>query len=141
MAGRPMPFRNPAGYSGLRENLIALIASLTQFLQSRLQLAAQESKAAGRRVVIIVACAIIAAMLSLIGSIFLIVFAIVGIAHLLQISWIWVALVVALLHFAGALLCLIIARAQVKHPVFPETKSVLKEDTEWLKNLDQKRSA
>ena len=141
MAGRPMPFRNPAGYSGLRENLIALIASLTHFLQSRLQLAAQESKAAGRRVVIIVACAIIAAMLSLIGSIFLIVFAIVGIAHLLQISWIWVALVVALLHFAGALLCLIIARAQVKHPVFPETKSVLKEDTEWLKNLDQKRSA
>ena len=90
---------------------------------------------------IIVTCAIIAAMLSLIGSIFLIVFAIVGIAHLLQISWIWVALVVALLHFAGALLCLIIARAQVKHPVFPETKSVLKEDTEWLKNLDQKRSA
>jgi uncharacterized membrane protein YqjE len=141
MAGRPMPFRNPAGYSGLRENLIALIASLTQFLQSRLQLAAQESKAAGKRVVTIVACAIVAAVLSLIGAIFLIVFIIVGIAHLLHVSWIWVALVVALLHFAAALLCLIIARAQVKHPLFRETKSVLKEDTEWLKNLDQKKSA
>jgi len=140
MAGRPMPFRNPAGYSGLRENLTALIASLVQFLQTRLRLAAQESKAAGRRVDAIVACTIVAATCAMLGSIFLIVFVIVGVARLLHISWIWVALVVALLHFAVALLCLIIARAQVKHPIFRETKSVLKEDTEWLKNLDQKRS-
>ena len=140
MAGRPMPFRNPAGYSGLRENLTALVASLVQFLQSRVQLAAQESKAAGRRVATIVACTIVAAATAMLGSIFLIVFAIVGVARLLHISWIWVALVVALLHFVVALLCLIIARAQVKHPLFRETKRVLKEDTEWLKNLDQKRS-
>jgi uncharacterized membrane protein YqjE len=141
MAGRPMPFRNPAGYSGLRENLTALIASFAQFLQSRLHLAAQESKAAGRRVLVIVICAITAALFALLGSVFLIVFAIVGLAHLLHISWIWIALIVALLLFAGALLCLIIARTQVKHPLFRETKSVLKEDTEWLKNLDRTRSA
>ncbi len=141
MAGRPMPFRNPAGYSGLRENLTALIASIAQFLQSRVRLAAQESKAAGRRVAAIVVCSLLAAGCAMLGSVFLIVFAIVGVARLLHISWIWVALVVALLHFAAALFCLIIARAQVKHPLFRETKSVLREDTEWLKNLDQKRSA
>ena len=31
MAGRPMPFRNPAGHAGLRQNLISFAASLTQF--------------------------------------------------------------------------------------------------------------
>ena len=53
---------------------------------------------------------------------------------------IWVALGFALLHFGAVLLCLIIARAQVKHPLFRETSSVLKEDTRWLKNLDQSKA-
>ena len=139
--GRPMQFRNPAGYAGLRENLIAFFTSLAQFLQSRLRLATQESKAAGRRILVVVACALIAAALTLFGYVFLVVFAIVGIARLLETSWLWVALAVALLHFGGALLCLVIARTQVKHPMFRETANVLKEDSEWLKNLDQKKTA
>ncbi|MGB8341877.1 MAG: phage holin family protein [Chthoniobacterales bacterium] len=140
MAGRPMPFRNPAGYGGLRQNLLALIASLTQFFQSRLQLAAQESKAASRHLIVLVACAVAAAALLFFGYVFLIVFVVVGIAHLCAVSWIWIALIFALLHFIAALLCLVVARAQVKHPMFRETASVLKEDTEWLKNLDQKKT-
>jgi len=40
MAGRPMPLRNPAGHAGLLQTLRALVASLTQFLESRLKLAA-----------------------------------------------------------------------------------------------------
>ena len=55
------------------------------------------------RIVTLVACAVIALVLTLTGYVFLIVFAIVGIAHLLGVSWIWVSLVVALIHFAGAL--------------------------------------
>jgi uncharacterized membrane protein YqjE len=140
MAGRPMPFRNPAGYGGLRQNLIALVASLTQFFQSRLQLAAQESKAAARHLIVLVACAVAAAAFLFFGYVFLIVFVVVGIARLFAVSWIWIALVFALLHFIAALLCLVVARAQVKHPMFRETASVLKEDTEWLKNLDQKKT-
>ena len=137
MAGRPMPFRNPAGHQGLRQSLTALIASLTRFLQSRFQLAARESKAAVRHLVTIVACLVAAAVLILFGWVFLIIFVIVGVAHLIGISWIWTTLVIALLHFGIALFCLIIARAQLKHPLFCDTASVLKEDTEWLKNLDQ----
>jgi ABC-type multidrug transport system permease subunit len=138
--GRPTPFRNPVGYAGLRENLVAFFASLAQFLQSRIQLAAQESKAAGRRLIVIIACAATAAALMFFGYVFFVVFAIVGLARLLGTSWIWVTLVVALLHFAGALLALVIARTQVKHPMFRETASVLKEDSEWLKNLDRKKT-
>jgi len=137
MAGRPMPFRNPAGHAGLRQNLLSFVASLSQFFQTRLQLAVRESKAAVAHVVVIVACGIAAAVLLLFGYVFLLVFAIVGIAHLIGISWTWMALILALLHFAGALVCLLIARGQAKHSMFRDTATVLKEDTEWLKNLDQ----
>ena len=137
MAEGSMPFRNPAGHRGLRQNLKSLIASFTQFVESRLKLAASESKSAIRHLVTVLVCAIAALILSLLGFVYLIVFAIVGIAHLLGISWIWVALVVALLHFGIALFCLVIGRGNLKHPMFRDTASVLKEDTEWLKNLDQ----
>ena len=137
MAGRPMPFRNPAGHAGLRQNLISFVASLSQFFQTRLHLAVRESKAAVGHLVIMVACGVAAGVLLLFGYIFLLVFAIVGIAHLIGISWTWMALILALLHFSGALVCLFIARGQAKHPMFRDTATVLKEDTEWLKNLDQ----
>ncbi len=135
-----MAFRNPAGYGGLRQNTAAFIASLTQFLQTRLQLAAQESKEALRHVVTMVVALVATAVLSLFGYVFLVAFVIAGVSRLIGISWIWTALIVALLHFGGAIFCLILVRAQVKHPMFRETTSVLKEDTEWLKNLDQKKA-
>lgn len=133
-----MPFRNPAGHAGLGKNIKAFIASFALFLESRFKLAARESKAAIGHLVTMVICLVVALILSLLGFVYLVVFAIVGIAHLLGVSWLWVALVVALLHFAVALFCLIIARAQMKHPILRDTTMVLKEDTEWLKNLDQK---
>ena len=139
MAGRPMPFRNPAGHAGLRQNVASLVASLVQFVQSRLQLAAHESKDALRHVVAMVAFLVGAAVLLLFGYVFFIAFVVAGVAHLIGISWIWTALIVALLHFVGALLCLVLVRAQAKHPMFHDTATVLKEDTEWLKNLDRNR--
>ena len=134
-----MPFRNPAGHAGLRQSVASLVASLVQFVQSRLQLAAHESKDALRHVVAMIAFLVGAAVLLLFGYVFLIAFVVAGVAHLIGISWIWTALIVALLHFVGALLCLVLVRAQAKHPMFRDTATVLKEDTEWLKNLDRNR--
>jgi uncharacterized membrane protein YqjE len=134
-----MLFRNPAGHAGLRQNIASFLASLTQFLQTRVQLATRDSKAAARHLVTALVCGIAALVLSLLGFIYLIVFAIVGVAHLLGVSWIWVALVVALIHFGIAVLCIVIALGALKRPMFRETATVLKEDTEWLKNLDQKK--
>ena len=135
-----MRFRNPAGYPGLRANLVALVSSGARFLESRLTLASKEAKRAVLHLVTLVACLVAAAVLVMTGYVFLIVFAIVGVAHLIGISWIWTALIVALLHFSGALLCVIIARGQLKRPVFHDTAAVLKEDTQWLKNLDQTKA-
>jgi len=138
--GRPIPFRNPAGYRGLRENLTALLGSGAEFVQTRLELAARESKAALTRLLVLLGCLLGAAIFAIFAYLLLLAFAVCGLAYLLKVWWIWVALAVALLHFGAVLLCLIIARAQVKHPIFRETTSVLKEDTEWLKSLDQSKT-
>lgn len=136
MAG-PMPFRNPAGHAGLWQNLASLLSALAHFFESRFELAARESKAALVHLLTLIGCLLAAALLSLLGYLFLIVCLVVGIAHWIGISSVWTVLIASLLHFAGALLCAIIARGQFKRPIFHDTAVVLKEDTEWLKNLDQ----
>ncbi len=140
MASSSMQFRNPAGHTGLLGSLGSLASSCVRFFESRFALASKEAKAALLHIITLVACALAALVLVLTGYVFLIVFAIVGLAHLIGISWIWIALFVALLHFAGAIVCLVIARGQIKRPVFRDTAAVLKEDSEWLKNLDQTKA-
>src|SRR5712691_7366928 len=129
MAGEPMPFRNPAGHAGLWQNLISLFSALTNFFASRVELAARESKAALVHLLTLIGCLLAAAVLVLLGYLFLIVCLVVGIAHWMGISSVWTVLVAALLHLAGALLCAIIARGQFKRPMFHDTVVVLKEDT------------
>ena len=138
--GEPMRFRNPAGYRGLGANLTALLSSGAHFLESRLALATKEAKGAVKHLITLVACLVVALLLVSLAYLLLLVFAIVGIAHLIGISWIWMALVVALLHLGGAIVCVVIAKGQFKHPVFRDTAAVLKEDSEWLKNLDQSKA-
>ncbi len=133
-----MRFRNPAGHAGLLHNLLALLNALVGFLESRAGLFAKESKTALVHVLVLAVCAIGAAVLVLFGYIFLILGAITGMAHALRISWVWIALVVAAVHFFLAMVCLLIARSQMKKPMFESTAVELKKDREWLKNLDKK---
>ena len=137
MAGDTMRFRNPAGHAGLLHNLLALVNDLAGFLESRLGLFAKESKAALVQVLVLVACLAGAAVLALFGYVFLIASALVGIAHALQVSWVWITLAAAGLHFILALVCVLIARSRMKQSMFEATAAELKKDREWLKNLDK----
>jgi uncharacterized membrane protein YqjE len=137
MAGDTMRFRNPAGHAGLLHNLLALVNDLAGFLESRLGLFAKESKTALVQVLILAACLIGAAVLALFGYVFLIASALVGIAHALQISWVWIMLAAAVLHFVLALVCVLIARSRMKQSMFEATAGELKKDREWLKNLNK----
>ena len=132
--------RNPAGHSGLIDNALGLLSAIVEFFEIRFALAAQESKAAALQLLILVGCVIASLALSLMGYVFLIVSAVVGIAHLLGTSWPVVALVVALVHFiiAGALL--LVARSRITKPMFRDTRDELKKDREWLKTLNQQTS-
>jgi uncharacterized membrane protein YqjE len=135
----PRP-RNPAGHAGLLDNALGLISAIAAFFESRFVLLTQESKSAALQIAILVGCVIGALALCVMGYVFLIVSAVVGLAHLLGISWPWVALTVAVLHFiiAGALL--LVARSRMTKPMFRDTRDELKKDREWLKTLNQSTS-
>ena len=128
--------RNPAGHAGLLENLLALINALAAFFESRFALVAEESKAAAVQLLILVGCLIFAVLLCALGYVFLITGAVVGLAHLAGISWPWIALAAAALHFIIALVLLLIARSRITKPFFRATLAELKKDREWLKHLD-----
>jgi uncharacterized membrane protein YqjE len=129
--------RNPAGHAGLLGNLLALASALAEFFESRFVLLVQESKSALVQLLILAACMILALFLSVLGYIFLVSSAIVGLAHLAGISWLWTALAAAGVHFLIALILLLVARSRITKPVFRATLAELKKDREWLKNLDR----
>jgi len=128
--------RNPAGHAGLLENLLALLNALAEFFESRFALLAEESKGAAVQLLILVGCVIFALLLCALGYVFLITGAVVGLAHLVGISWPWIALAAAVVHFIVALVLLLVARSRITKPLFRATLTELKKDREWLKNLD-----
>ena len=138
MAGDTMRFRNPAGHAGLIHNLLALVNDLAGFLESRIGLFAKESKTALVQILVLLACVTAAVVLVLFGYIFLIASAIAALAQSLDVSWIWITLAAAGLHFILALICLLVARNRIKPSMFAATAAELKKDREWLKNLDKK---
>ena len=127
--------RNPAGHAGLLQNLLALTSALAEFFESRFALLAEESKAAALQALILAGCLIFALLLCAIGYIFLITGLVAGLAHLVGISWPWIAFAAAALHFIVALVLVLIARSRMTKPFFRATLDELKKDREWLKNL------
>lgn len=140
MSSESTASRNPAGHSGLLGNALALLSAVVEFFETRLALAAQESKSAAVQILILVGCLVFAGALCLMGYVFLVVSAIVGLAHLAGTSWPWIALIVGLVHFIIALVLLVVARSRITKPMFRETVDELKKDREWLRNLNQSTS-
>ena len=137
MADEASRARNPAGHTGLLDNLLALASALAGFFESRFALVARDSKAALVQAITLAACLSAAAVLFALGYIFLIVSAIVGVAHLAGVSWLWIALATAGLHFLVALIFVLVARRRMTKPLFRATASELRKDREWLKDLDK----
>jgi uncharacterized membrane protein YqjE len=135
MISESPPTGNPAGHTGLLANVLALISALAGFFESRFALVAEESKSAAVHLLILVGCLVFALLLCALGYIFLITGAVVGIAHLAGISWAWVALAAAAVHFIVAAVLVLIARSRITKPFFRASLAELKKDREWLRNL------
>ena len=136
MAVQTVRARNPAGHGGFIRTLLALAADLAALAESRLALFLKESKTALVQMVVLVACLLAAVLFVVLGYIFLIASIIVAVAHLVQMSWVWIALIAAGCHFLLALIALLIARTRMVKAPFPELSAELKKDREWLKNLE-----
>jgi len=141
MAGETVRFRNPAGHAGLLNNLVALANTLAGFFETRLALLARESKTALVHILLLAGALIGALILLASGYVFLIVSVIFAIAHTAGISWVWVALGAAVLHFVLAAGCAFFAKMQISKPIFDASMAELKRDREWLKSNDQKNQS
>ena len=141
MAGDTMRFRNPAGHAGLLNNLASLANTLAGFFETRVNLFARESKTALLHLLLLAGAVVGALVLLASGYVFLIVSVIFGIAHAAGISWVWIALAAALLHFLLAGGCAFFAIRQLKKPMFEASVAELKRDREWLKTVDQKNQS
>ena len=136
-----MRFRNPAGHAGLLNNLVALTNALAGFFESRISLFARESKRALVQLLLIAAAVITALVLVVSGYVFLIVSVIFGIAYAAGVSWVWIALAAALLHFLLAGGLGFFAKTQITKPMFHASIAELKRDREWLKTLNKNESS
>ena len=122
--------------TGFIGSLVALASALADFFESRAALFATESKAALVQFVLVAVCLVAGLLFFAFGYVFLLATAVVAIAHLANVSWLWTALVTAGLHILIALIFLLIALSGIKRPIFRETAAELKKDREWLKNLE-----
>jgi uncharacterized membrane protein YqjE len=122
--------------TGFIGSLVALASALIEFFESRAALFATESKAALVQFVLVAVCLVAALLFFAFGYIFLLATAVVAIAHLANVSWLWTALAAAGLHILIALVLLLVAWSATKRPLFRATAAELKKDREWLKNLD-----
>ena len=137
MAGETMRFRNPAGHAGLVNNLVSLANSLAAFFETRLSLFARESKGALIHLLLLAGALVAALILVASGYVFLIVSVIFAIAHAAGVSWVWIALGAAVLHFLLAAGSGFFAVTQLKKPMFQASVAELKRDREWLKNVNK----
>ena len=136
MAFQTLRSREPAGHGGLIRALLALANDFGALAESRFALFVRESKSALVQIVVLAACLIGALLFLALGYIFLLVSVIFGVAHLVQTSWVWIALIAAGVHFLVALSAVVFAWAKMLKAPFPELATELKKDREWLKNLD-----
>src|SRR5437588_8928220 len=136
MAGETSPSGSRARQTGFIGSLVALASTLADFFESRSALFATESKAAAIQFALVAICLVAALLFFAFGYVFLLATAVVAIAHLANVSWLWIALGAAVLHILIALILLVIAFNGIKKPIFRETAAELKNDREWLKNLE-----
>ena len=136
MIGEATRFRGSAEHGGLLGSVLAFIGALVNFFESRLGLFATETKAALAQLLIMILCLVGALMFFAIGYIFLLASAVVALARLAGVSWWWIALAAAGLHFLLALILMVIAKSFTAKPLFPETSAELEKDRQWLKSLD-----
>jgi len=136
MAGEPAPSRSRPRQTGLIGSLVALASALADFFESRAALLATESKAALVQFLVAAVCLVAAVLFFAFGYIFLLATAVVAVAHMANVSWLWVALAAAGLHFVIALVLLLVAGTGIKRPIFRATMDELKKDREWLRNLE-----
>jgi len=127
-----MPSKNAARPKGLLTEFLSLTGSVGRHIQALLDLAGEESKEALAlylRLAIMLGAALVFLVFGYVLSLLFVVFVIEA---LFQISWVWITLALALLHFVVAYICANHVRKHFRSPIFEITRRELKKDFETL---------
>ena len=132
-----MPGTEPSpenGTAGVFSRARTFLASCAQYASARLRLASLEGReAAGHafKLLIIVGTAIVLGafgwLFACLAAVFLLAKAFGG-----ANGWVWAALIMAGLHFAGVVALARVLKSKLGTTLFPMTTAELKKDQEWL---------
>jgi uncharacterized membrane protein YqjE len=131
----PPPGPGRPASRGVIGEFLGLLGSFGDHIQAMAALAGLEAREAASLYLWAVIFLVLALIFVIFGYAFLILFVAFALAALLELSWIWITLGLALLHVAGAALCLFLVKARIKSPVFTATSAELRKDFESLKNF------
>ena len=131
---------SPSDQTGLFAHVAGLVAAALRYLKARLSLAGIEARAAGAQYGIAVAMVAVALFIAVLGYVFLVLTTVLTIAAAFGGGKAWIAVMggAAILHLAGAVLLVSLARRRCKTGAFEDTRAELKKDEQWLTHLTAK---
>jgi len=125
----------PQSSRGLTAGLLSFWGSVGRHILALVELAGMEGKEA-IALYVRLAVMLIAGLIFLVFGYFLtLLFVVFLIATIFGVSWLWIFLGLAVLHFLVALLCAIHVKTHLKSPVFTATSAEIRKDLESLKSV------
>jgi uncharacterized membrane protein YqjE len=128
------PGFEPSSEAGFFRHTAETLSAALDYLMARFHLAGIEAKVASIHYVIMLALLIGALVVVIFGYFFLCLALIFFVAWLCGggNAWIWVTFATALLHFGGAVACVLIAKHKFAEPMFRVTLQEFRKDQQWL---------
>lgn len=120
---------------GALAELLRFAGTFGQHVQGLAQLASLETKEAAMVGLRLLALIIASIVFGIFGYVLVLFFIAFLLAMVFGVSWIWISLGLAVLHFLGIGICALLARKYLRSPVFKATGAELKRDFEALKNF------
>ena len=120
---------------GAAPELLRFAGTFGRHIQGLLQLASIETKEAAFVGVRLVALLIASIVLAVFGYVLILLFVAFLLALVFGVSWLWISLGLALLHFAGLAICAFLIVRSLRSPFFRATAAELKRDFDALKSF------
>jgi uncharacterized membrane protein YqjE len=120
---------------GALPELLRFAGTFGRHLQGLVQLASLETKEAAMVGLRLLALVIASVVFAVFGYVLLLLFVAFLLAIVFAVSWIWIALSLAVLHFVAVGVCALLAVKYLRSPIFKATAAELKRDFEALKTF------
>ena len=120
---------------GAVPEVLRFAGTFGRHVQGLVQLASIESKEAAMVGVRLLALLIASIVLAIFGYVLILLFIACRLAIVFGVSWLWISLGLALLHFAGLGICALLVVRSLRSPFFRATAAELRRDFDALKGF------